>query len=201
MENMEMDKITQVVGVYGSPRQGGNTDILMDTLLAAIEGQGISVSKVYPRRLKMQGCVECGKCDETGACALKDDMQKVYPLLENASVVILSSPVFFYGVSWQLKALIDRAQALWSKKRLGLLKRRDGFSGGYMISLGATKGKNLFLGVELVAKYFFDALDMRYLGGLFYRGVEKKGEVIGREDILKEVKELGGQIIGQIKGV
>jgi len=199
MENMVMDKMPQVVGIYGSPRVGGNTDILMDILLAEIERAQISISKVYPRRLKMQGCIECGQCDETGACALKDDMQNIYPLLEKANVVILSSPVFFYGVSWQCKALIDRAQALWSKKRLGLLSKREGFSGGYIVSVGATKGKNLFLGVELVAKYFFDALDLKYLGGVFYRGIEKKGEVTGHQEILTEIKKLGEQIQNQIK--
>lgn len=183
-----------VVGIYGSPRKGGNTDIVLDTVLSSMDPNKVRIERVYVRNLKMTGCIECGKCDETGICAIKDQMEGIYPLLEEANIVFLASPIFFYGISWQAKALVDRAQALWSKKRLGLIKKREGFSGGYLLAVGATKGKNLFLGVELVAKYFYDALDLPYQGGLFYRSIEKKGEILERKDLLEEAKSLGRQI-------
>ena len=187
--------MSTVLGIYGSPRKGGNTDILLDTVLQTLEENGVVVQRVFIRNLKMTGCIECGKCDDTGICAINDQMQEVYPLLESAKVIILSSPVFFYGISWGAKALVDRAQALWSKKRLGLLEKREGFSGGYLLALGATKGKNLFVGAELVAKYFYDALDLPYLGGLFYRGIEKKGEILERKEILEEAEAFGQNIL------
>ena len=95
-------------------------------------------------------------------------MDRVYPLLQEADVIFLASPNFFYNVTAQLKLLIDRSQAMWSKRLLEKTPEQRRFydSGkGYLICIGATKGKNLFVGVELTAKYFFDALDMTYEGG------------------------------------
>lgn len=189
-----------VVGIYGSPRKGGNTDILLDTVLSSLAQGSVEIEKVYVRDLKMMGCIECGRCDETGQCAVKDQMQQVYPLLDRGSVIILSSPIFFYGLSWQAKALVDRAQALWARRRLGLSTKREGFLGGYLLAVGATKGKNLFLGVELVAKYFYDALGLPYRGGLFYRNIEKKAEILEKKEVLEEAKEFGKRILASLSG-
>ena len=86
--------------------------------------------------------------------------------------------MFFYGVPAQLKALVDRSQAMWSKRRLEKTpeqRKRYDHGRGYLIAVGATKGKTLFDGSQMMAKYFFDALDMSYEGGLFYKGIESKG--------------------------
>ena len=108
----------KVLGIYGSPRKGGNSDQLLDKALEGARSAGAETSTVYARDLKMVGCLECGGCNHTGECVVEDDMQAIYPLLEEAEVIFLASPIFFYGVTAQVKALIDRTQALWSKKRL-----------------------------------------------------------------------------------
>ncbi len=183
-----------VLGIYGSPRKGGNTDSLLDRALEGARSEGATIKSIYVRDLKMSGCIECGGCDKTGKCIIDDDMQSVYPLLEEADIIIMASPVFFYGVSSQLKALIDRAQAMWSKRMLTKPpeKRRQYDSGdGYIISVGATKGKNLFLGVELSAKYFFDALDMKYIKGLFFKGLEKKTDAKESADVMEQAYDFG----------
>ncbi|MFN3534886.1 MAG: flavodoxin family protein, partial [Desulfatiglandales bacterium] len=69
--------MSTVLGIYGSPRKGGNTDILLDTVLQTIEENGVDVQRVFVRNLKMTGCIECGKCDDTGICAINDQMQEV----------------------------------------------------------------------------------------------------------------------------
>jgi hypothetical protein len=68
---------------------------------------------------------------------------------------------------------------------------------GYMIGVGATKGENLFLGAELMAKYFYDALDMSYEGGLLLRGLEGKGAVNEHPETLEQARELGRRIVAQ----
>ena len=138
-----------VLGIYGSPRKGGNTDQLLDSALEGAESAGASLRTVYARTLTMSGCIECGGCDRTGKCVVNDDMQHVYPSLIEADLVFLASPVFFYGVTAQVKALIDRAQALWAKRLLEKSpEQRKRFDGGkgYLISTGATKGAQLFDG-------------------------------------------------------
>jgi multimeric flavodoxin WrbA len=184
----------KVLGIYGSPRQGGNSDKLLDEALKGAESEGAEVSSVRASDLKMSGCLECGGCNETGTCVVDDEMQSVYPRLEEADAIILATPMFFYGMPSQAKALIDRCQAQWSKRMLEKTpEQRKKYDGGrgYLIAVGATKGKTLFDGAELVAKYFFDAIDMSYERGLFVRSVEGKGDIAKQPDALKQAYELG----------
>lgn len=186
----------KVLGIYGSPRKNGNTDQLLDKALEGARSAGAETSSVYARSLKISGCLECGGCDKTGKCVVKDDMQEVYPMLEEAEVIILASPVFFYGLTAQVKALVDRSQALWSKRILNKTpeERKSFDSGrGYLIAVGATRGQNLFEGVQLESKYFFDALDMSYEGGIFFRKLEKKNAVKDNPETLQEAFNLGLQ--------
>jgi len=183
-----------VLGIYGSPRRKGNTDILLDKALEGARSAGAEVTSVYARKLKMSGCLECGGCDKTGKCVVKDDMQNVYPMLQAADVIILASPIFFYGMSAQIKALIDRGQAMWSKRMLEKTseeRKRYESGKGYLISVGATRGGNLFDGVELVTRYFLDALDMSYEGGIFFRRIDAKSAIMDHPDALKAAFELG----------
>ena len=184
----------KVLGIYGSPRKGGNSDRLLDRALDGAGSAGAEITRIYARDLKMAGCIECGGCDRTGRCVVEDDMQGVYPLMEEADVIFLASPIFFYGVTAQVKAVIDRAQANWNKRLIEKPAegRRIPESGrGYLIGVGASRGKNLFEGAILTAKYFYDALDMSYEGGIFFRSLEKKGAVRENPETLQEAFHLG----------
>ena len=188
----------KVLGIYGSPRKGGNSDQLLDRALEAARSAGAETSAVYARDLRMVGCLECGGCDNTGKCVVEDDMQSVYPLLEEAHVIFLASPIFFYGVTAQVKALIDRAQALWSKKRLENPPDEPANyprGRGYLIAVGATRGQQLFEGAQLTAKYFFDALNMSYEGGVFFRSLEGKTAVRDNPETLQEAFNLGRKAV------
>jgi len=186
-----------VLGIYGSPRKGGNTDKLLDKVLEGARSRGAATNAVYARDLKASGCLECGGCDKTGTCVVKDGMQDVYPLMSEADAVVLASPVFFYGLTSQIKVVVDRSQAMWARKRLKSedervhngKKRR-----GYLVAAGATKGKNLFLGIELGARYFFDAIDMEYKGSLLYRGMEGRSDVASRTDVIEDAFRFGQEI-------
>ena len=168
--------------------------MLLDRTLEGSRQAGAEVDSLYVRRLKISGCLECGSCDDTGECAVRDDMDKVYPLLEKADIIFLASPNFFYNVTAQVKLLIDRSQAMWSKKLLEKTpeqRRRYDGGKGYLICVGATKGKNLFVGVELTVKYFFDALDMSYEGSLLIDRVEGKGEILKHSEAMDRAFALG----------
>lgn len=189
-----------VLGIYGSPRAGGNSDLLLDAALKGAHSAGAKVDRIYVRDLKMEGCRECGGCDQTGECVVKDDMQKIYPLLKKAETIFLASPVFFYGFPAGLKALIDRAQALWVKAQRSKLKGQ-GFSKkelgkGYLLAVGATRGKNLFAGMELTARYFLEALDRKYEGGLMIREAEGRNTVKHHPEWLDQAFLLGKQAAG-----
>jgi multimeric flavodoxin WrbA len=194
----------KVLGIYGSARKGGNSDQLLDKALEGAASSGAETSRIYARELHISGCRACGGCEKTGKCILKDDMVSVYPEFVEADIIFLASPVYFYGVTGQAKLLIDRAQAMWSKRMLEKTPEgRKTFDKGtgYLIAVGATKGQNLFEGVQLTAKYFFDALDMSYGGGIFFKKLDKKDAVKEHPEMLQEAFELGRKAVETHKKV
>ena len=193
-----MREIVKVLGLFGSPRRGGNTEILLEQTLKGAEKEGAKVERLYLSDFTITPCKECHGCDDTGNCVILDDMEKIYPKLLEADVVILASPIFFYGVTAWAKALIDRSQALWARKYL----RKDPSLGkegkkrkGFFISLGATKGQKVFEGSILTVKYFFDVLNADYAGELLFRGVEAKGDILKHPEALQQAFEAGRRLV------
>jgi hypothetical protein len=83
---------------------------------------------------------------------------------------------------------------MWAKRMLEKTpEERKSFNSGrgYLISAGATKGENLFEGSEMTAKYFYDAMDMSYEGGIFFKCLEKKTDVDNNPETLQEAFNLG----------
>jgi len=106
-------------------------------------------------------------------------------------VIVLSSPVYFYAFPAALKALIDRIQVLWSRKyRLKLDEFKGRSRKGVLLAVGATQGKDLFDGLKLTARYFFDAADIRYATDLCYRGMDEKGEMEKHPTVHEDIKRL-----------
>ncbi|NTU48180.1 MAG: flavodoxin family protein [Syntrophobacteraceae bacterium] len=184
-----------VLGIYGSPRENGNTDLMLDSFLDGAASAGGVIKRVYVRDLQFSGCLECGGCDATGVCIQEDDLVEVYPLLEEASRIVLASPIFFYGVSGQVKLLMDRSQAPYMARELAKKEGRDPLeeSGrkGFLLSAGATRGKRLFDCAILTVKYFFDALSVHYAGELCFREIEEKGAIRQSPGALEECFRTG----------
>ena len=179
-----------VLGLQGSPRVKGNTSILLSTFLAEAERLGARTEYLDVANKNISPCLECGVCEQKGFCPIDDDMQDVYPLLRRADLIVLATPVFFYGVTAQLKALIDRSQALWSRKYVhGLSDPGREWRRGFVLSVGATKGTNLFDGVNLTAKYFFDAVGASFDGALTFNRIEGPGDIAKHPTALEDAKE------------
>ncbi|MBP7738697.1 MAG: flavodoxin family protein [Spirochaetes bacterium] len=187
----------KVLGIYGSPRKEGNSDIILDRALEGAAAAGAEVVRIYVRDMKFSGCIECGGCDETGRCVVMDDMQGAYEILLDARVIFLASPVFFCGLTAQAKAFIDRCQALWNRRRIATTpeeRRRHAGGTGYLLMAGAASGLYLFTGAEFTAKYFFDALDKSYGGGVFIKA-EHRGDAAGNAADLKRAFACGADAV------
>jgi multimeric flavodoxin WrbA len=104
----EETKQLSVLGIVGSPRRSGNTDILVDEVLRGAESAGAKVEKVYLRDLDINPCLACDSCRKTGKCVQKDDAPALLEQMEHSDVWVLGTPIYFWGPSAQLKALIDR---------------------------------------------------------------------------------------------
>jgi len=192
----------KVLGILGSPRRGGNTDILLEEALRGADEGGAEVDRIYVTEYSITPCKECHGCDQTGQCVILDDMGKIYPKLLEADLIILASPIFFYGVTAWAKALIDRSQAFWARKYL--LKDpslgKDGKKRkGLFISVGATKGQRVFEGAILTTKYFFDVLNAEYAGELLFKGIEARDDILKHPEALRQAFEAGKRLVLEMR--
>lgn len=184
----------KVLGIMGSPRVGSNTDLLLGEALRGAREQGAETEKVVVDKLKMGPCREYYGCLKDGKCVIRDDMDAVYPKLLDSDVVIVASPIFFYGLTAQLKALIDRSQALWARKYVLKQSPPDSGRKGAFIGVGATKGRQLFDGSILTVKYFFQAIGVQYSEELLVRGVDDRAEIRRHPETLANAFDLGKRL-------
>lgn len=98
----------KVLGIMGSPRLGGNSDLLLDQALSGAKGAGAEVEKILLVREKVSGCLDCGACNEGGVCALKDDMAEIQQKILDADAIIHAAPTYFWAMTAQMKAYLDR---------------------------------------------------------------------------------------------
>jgi multimeric flavodoxin WrbA len=186
----------KVLGIMGSPRRQGNTDILLDKALEGAVEAGAEVEKVLVSKLKISPCLEIYACLKDGNCSIKDDMQLLYKKLLEADHIIFASPVFFYGITSQAKAIVDRCQALWIRRYvLDMGGEDERERRGVFISVGATRGKKLFDGAVLTVKYFFDAVGVKYSGDLLVRGIDNKGQIEENPAALEDAFRLGQELV------
>ena len=108
----------KVLGILGSARKGGNSGLLLQAVLDGIKNAGndIEMELIRLSKMKIRPCLNCGGCDEDGICVQKDDMDELYEKLLTYDLIILSSPIYFMGLSAWTKAMIDRCQSLWVRK-------------------------------------------------------------------------------------
>lgn len=105
---MAAEKAKYVVGLSGSPRKGANTDRVVKEILKGAREAGARTKFIRTADLKISGCVACYACKKKGKCAINDDMQALYKTLARADAWVLGTPVYWFTMSAQLKAPIDR---------------------------------------------------------------------------------------------
>lgn len=179
-----------LLALQGSPQKKGAADFLLSTFVNEAEKLGAQVNLINVNEKKIKSCQGCAVCEEKGFCYIDDDMNEIYSLLRQADVIVMATPIFFYSVTAQLKALIDRSQALWARKyKLKLKDSGEKCRQGFLLALGATKGENLFEGVTLTAKYFFDGIGASYKGNLVYRQIETRENIEKHPTVIQDVKQ------------
>jgi multimeric flavodoxin WrbA len=97
-----------VVGICGSPRKAGNSEFLLNEALAVAGERGFETERLLLYELKADYCSDCGDCSKAKPCPKEDDMRVILSALERADGIIVASPVYFGGMTAQLKAVLDR---------------------------------------------------------------------------------------------
>ncbi|MBQ4354932.1 MAG: flavodoxin family protein [Clostridia bacterium] len=171
-----------VLILSGSPRKNGNSDILCDEFARGAAEAGNNVEKIRVAEKNIGFCRACYACRGTGVCAIKDDMAEVLQKRIEADVLVLASPVYFYSIDAQLKALIDRTVARWLD-----VKNKE----FYYIVTAADSGKEAAETTLACFRGYADCVDGAIEKGVIYgMGVYEKGKVNDTK-AMKEAYEMG----------
>jgi multimeric flavodoxin WrbA len=129
-----------ILGIVGSPRLNGNTEILMNETLNAASKAGWETDTFLMSEKQVAPCDACGACFQVGSCVVQDDMQELYEKLDRADAVVFGSPVYFGTVSAQMKAVMDRMFALLQRRSL-----KGKIAGVLVVTrrVGATQARSL----------------------------------------------------------
>jgi multimeric flavodoxin WrbA len=177
-----------VIGLNGTPRVGGNSEILLDKALEGASQIGAVVVRLDVGRMNIAGCKACGSCSEdAGVCVQNDDMTRIYHLLDEADGIIVSSPLYFSGLSSQIKAVIDRCQCIWVSGHY-----RKGRPGAF-ICVGGDEGAN-FRNAVSEARSFMKGIGFEGRAELLVPGLDKRGAVIGMPELLQKAQVLGREL-------
>jgi multimeric flavodoxin WrbA len=182
----------KILGIMGSPRVGSNSDILLDQALDGAVSAGAETEKIILDRKKISGCKDCKKCNETGICAIKDDMPAIHEKILEADAIIHSVPVYFWSMTSQMKAYLDRWCALfdenwyWQKAYYPKMK-------GKKIGLITVCGDTNVNTADPIVHSFKSTVDMtkmHWLGAVM-ASASAKAEISGNEIAKKQAFELG----------
>jgi len=186
----------KVLGILGSPRVGGNSDILLDQALTGAKEAGAVVEKIVLSRKKIAGCLDCGKCNEEGICVIKDDMQKIQKKMLEADAIIHSVPLYFWAMTAQMKAYLDRWCAFfdanweWQKVYAPRMK-------GKKIGLITVCGDPNPSTSDPIVLSFKNTCEFTGLNlyGVVKASASKKGEIEGNEKLKREAYTLGKKAV------
>lgn len=181
-----------ITGFIGSPRKGGNTDHLMHRILEGASEKNADTRIVYLNDLNIRECQACMQCKEKALrCAVEDDMQSLYPLIDSSDVLILGSPIYMGFISGMMKTFLDRWYAyagVADEKKLPAGKRI------FLVLPYRREEKEIF---NHVAKQVGQAL--KYVFGakvesLLVPGVGEAGAVLHREGVMHRAREIGAAL-------
>lgn len=191
------DRKMRILGVCGSPRRNGNTQIMLEKVLEVCEEAGAETEFLFLRDYDIKPCDACESCGRRKKCHVKDDLHLILPKLWAADGIVIGSPVYGMGVSAHTRLLLDRVggfHAAWMSGEDG--RDGPGFSrtvGGAVLAAGRV-GASLAWS-SLVAEF---SLDQWIIGGAAYGYGWDKGDVLQDQAGLWEAGELGKRMVRMV---
>ncbi|MFX1351977.1 MAG: flavodoxin family protein [Promethearchaeota archaeon] len=180
-----------ILGIVGSPRRGGNTEILVDEILAGAAETGALTNKTILNELEISPCQACNICHETGRCVQQDDMMTLLENMQQSQVWVLGTPIYWWGPSAQLKMFIDRWYGI----------KRDTFNGRLVIltiPMGGGHPRYARHTVGILTD-ILDYLGMELIETVLAPGAHSLGAVRRHTDIMSKARQSGRKAIEQLK--
>lgn len=189
MKIYKLNVMKKVLILSSSPRAHSNSDALSNEFMRGVADAGLHVEKIALRDKKVHPCIGCDICSSTDRpCPQKDDASYIVKAMIESDVIVMSTPVYFYSMSAQMKALIDRCCGLYGKMNDKVF---------YFIASAAEDDPHIMDRVVDSFRGFLDCLDNPVVAGtVFCGGVWHAGEIAGRPE-LQKAYEMGRSVAGR----
>jgi multimeric flavodoxin WrbA len=187
----------KVLGIVGSPRRGGNTEVLVDEVLAGAREAGALTDKVLLYELAIAPCRACNACEKTGKCVQRDDMQTLLEQMERYQVWVLGTPVYYWGPTAQFKAFVDR----WYRTEHQVTPKTIEFKDKraiLAIPLGGTAHDARHTVGMIQDALAYKRIEL--LATMVASGVEERGAVRDHADVLAQARRAGREAAGGNRG-
>lgn len=176
----------KILALIGSPRIGGNTDMIVDRVLQGSQSCGHTVEKVYLFDHQIMPCLDCRRCKKNDfTCALRDGMSEIYTKLEDADLIVFGTPVYWYGPTAKMKLLIDRMRPFIASRKL---KGKKG-----VVVTPSEEGESCCGPLMEMFRMSFEYLGMIFAGSILVKAYER-GEIQDNKEDLKRAYELGASL-------
>jgi multimeric flavodoxin WrbA len=183
----------KILGIVGSPRKKGNTDVLVTRLLQGARDGGSEGEAIYLGDLRIRECDGCHVCWTGKPCTKKDEMNDIYAKVEQSHAIVFGTPVYWYGPTALMKALIDRFVYFNCPENRGKIQRK---SAALVIPFEEEDPETV---APLLA--FFEKslsyLEMEIAGKVIVPGVTVRGEVLKKTEYMEEAYRLGRMLAMQ----
>lgn len=178
--------MAKVVVLMGSMRKGGNTDLLVKSFAEGAEKNN-KVEIISVADVNVKGCTGCNYCfrNEENNCILKDDMKEVYSRMAEADIIAIATPVYFYGITSQLKAVIDRLH--------NPIRKHFQVKKLILLAVAADTGHAVFNGILTTYQLILEYFKLEDGGTIMVSEVDGKGDIKGNP-ALQEAYLLGESI-------
>lgn len=184
-----------VVIINGSCRKGGNTDMLLSSLEKGAKNADININKHILRNKSINNCNGCYYCYKNTSCLIKDDMQVIYDEIQKSDLIILASPMYWWGVTGLMKTFIDRLYLYYPKSNAHLV------AGKKLLIIvpmnvnqeqhGLAAYQSEIEPLKMTSKYIFKRLGIELLDIIFYPGLNNKASIKEHEEHLANAYQLG----------
>jgi multimeric flavodoxin WrbA len=181
-------KMVKLLGIVGSPRKGGNTEVIMKEALKAGEEEGAETELIHLVHFSLRPCDGCRTCFETKNCIIEDDVEKIFEKMAEADGIIIGSPVYFYNTNAQTKTFIDRVGYLNAAR--GRVTFRNKIGGA--VAVAGRSGLSNALSQILM---FLAAARMITAAPVVASLASAKGDAIRDTRGLDDARELGKSIV------
>jgi multimeric flavodoxin WrbA len=175
----------KILGLLCSPRKQGNTSVLLEEALAGSKAEGADIEIFSVSGKSINPCDACGSCGKTGKCHIEDDVQILFDKMVESDGIIFATPIYFYGMTAQAKAIIDRSISLNRPERSLANK-----TGGVIVT-----GGSLGLVDGLKDLYFFMVTKQMLPANFVAAYPGAKSEIRKMEKTMKASRELGQQMV------